>query len=85
MVGDKAMRVGEPLPPQYQKMEQVMCDFSIEDGPYCGATFNIIHEDRTAEKARAKKQVSELLSILRGEHTKDADAWVHNKVYDLTD
>jgi len=85
MVGDKAIRVGQPLLIQYQKMVRVMYDFFFDEHPYCGATFWIIHEDRTAEEARAKKQADELLKILRGEHTEDTDSNVHKEVYDLFD
>lgn len=47
--------------------------------------FWIIHEDRTADKSRAGKQVGELNRILLGEHTYEADVNVHQKTYELKD
>ena len=64
-------------------MVNVMCDFSVGDRSYCGAIFRIIHEEKTADVARAKKQSIQLLTILRGEHVESADSKVHKKVYDL--
>jgi hypothetical protein len=83
VIGDKAIRFGEKLPPQYTKMVKVMCDFSLGERSYCGAIFRIIHEEKTADLARAKKQVIQLLTILRGEHIENADSKVHKRVYDL--
>ena len=83
MTGDKAIRFGEQLPPEYTKMVKVMCDFPLDARTYCGAIFRIIHEEKTADLARAKKQLMELLKILRGEHTENADSKVHKKIYDL--
>jgi hypothetical protein len=83
VTGDKAIRFGEQFPPQYTKMVKVMCDFSLGDRTYCGAIFRIIHEEKTADLARVKKQFIQLLTILRGEHVKNADSKVHKKVYDL--
>ena len=83
MIGDKAIRFGEKLPAQYKKMVKVMCDFSPGDRSYCGATFRIIHEEKTADLTRAQKQFIQLLTILRGEHVEKADSKVHKNVYDL--
>jgi hypothetical protein len=83
VIGDKAVRFGEKFPPQYTKMAKVMCDFSFGERGYCGAIFRIIHEEKTADLARAKKQFIQLLTILRGEHVENADPKVHKKVYDL--
>lgn len=85
MIGDKATRIGEKLPSQYKKMVRVMCDFSPVKQTDCGATFWIIHENRTADIVRANKQVRELKKILRGEHIPQADLDVHQKAYELDD
>lgn len=85
MIGDKAIRIGEDLPAQYQRMVRVMCDFSPDEQTYCGTTFWIVHENRTAEMVRANKQVSELKRILRGEHIGQAHPDIHQKTYELDD
>jgi hypothetical protein len=83
VIGDKAIRFGEKLPAHHTKMVKVMCGFSFGERGYCGAIFRIIHEEKTADLARAKKQFIQLLTILRGEHSQNADSKVHKKVYNL--
>ena len=83
MIGDKAIRIGVDLPGQYRRMVRVLCDFSPDKWSYCGATFWIIQEDRTADKSRADKQVGELKRILAEEHIDEADLDVHQKTYEL--
>ena len=85
MIGDKAIRVGEKLPAHCQKMVQVRCDFSPNKETWCGATFWIIHEDRTADRVRADKQGSELKRILQGEHVTRTDLEIHQNTYELDD
>lgn len=69
MTGDKAIRFNDELPVNYQKMVNVMCDFSAEGHIECGAAFRITHQEKTAGLARAKKQIRELLAVLGGAHT----------------
>lgn len=83
MTGDKAIKFNSELPTGYQKMVNVMCDFCAEGHVDCGAAFRIIHEEGTADMARAKKQARELMKILRREHTGGVGPDVHRQVYEL--
>jgi hypothetical protein len=85
MIGDKAIRIGVDLPGQYRRMARVMCDFSPDKWTYCGATFWIIHQDRTVDKSRADRQVGELKRILAGEHIDETELNVHQRTYELND
>ncbi len=83
MSGDKAIRFNSELPTGYQKMVNVMCDFCAEGHVDCGAALRIIHEEGTADMARAKKQLYKLMTILREEHSRGVGPDVHQQVYDL--
>ena len=77
MLGDTAIRVGQPVSDQSKKMEQLYCD-------ECGATFWITHEHRTADLARARKQIPLVKRILSGEHV-DSKFKDRLKSYDVDD
>ncbi|HLY62873.1 MAG TPA: hypothetical protein VKV95_19175 [Terriglobia bacterium] len=83
MIGDIAIRVGQKLPQQHQKMGQVVCGFTDRQNNVCGATFWIIHPDHTASVVRIKVQALDVTRKLRGEHTDLADQKVHQNIYDL--
>jgi len=72
-----AIRVGEKMPDEYQKMTKAVCD-------NCGATFSIIHYQAFADAARAANQIDTLKSILGEEHV-DPKFQDHLKSYDLDD
>jgi hypothetical protein len=77
MIGDKAIRVGQPLLDESRHREQLCCD-------ECRATFWITHEHRTADLTRARKQIPIVKSILSDEHV-DSKFTDHLKSYDLDD
>ncbi|HLY60013.1 MAG TPA: hypothetical protein VKV95_04545 [Terriglobia bacterium] len=83
MKGDIAARVGQKLSTHHQEMGQVVCGFADKQGNLCGATFWIIHPDRTASVARIKKQGLDLTRTLRAEHIDQADSRVHRDTYEL--
>lgn len=82
---DKAISFSQEMPVNYQKMVNVMCDFSAEGHIECGAAFRIIHQEKTADLARARKQIREIMTILREEHTRGVGPDVHQQVYELDD
>ena len=77
MSGDKAIRVGQRLPDDCQKMTRSVCS-------ECGATFSIVHQKPYADRQRAEKQVEVLKGILAREHV-DSKFQGHVASYDLDD
>jgi hypothetical protein len=77
MIGDKAVRVGEQIPTDYQKMVRSECS-------ECRAIFSIIHQKPFADAKRANSQIDTVRSMLGDEHVDD-NFKDHLKSYDLDD
>lgn len=76
MTGDQAMRVGQKLPDEYEKMGKSVCS-------NCGATYSIIHRLPFKGADRVQTQIEQVKSILVGEH--GGNFKDHQDFYELDD